>query len=198
MQAQSSPKLKATNGVSQLQSAMLVRASVYGAACSLYFAITLIYTQCINEPDRGIAETLLKSAEDVSYWLPGFLLLIPVAAHDLMKLSSQVAKPITDLRREFSMLVAGQSERPLSTSEGDYWHELTQAYNQVRGELLQLRKRLGEVEAQQANNPVIEFDDFLTVSETSEHDIEDTVKLEAPPGMPVTSHVSTANANLTV
>ncbi len=137
----------------EVQASVLTRVSIYGVAMTLYFAITLICTQWMNEPDRGLVDSLLKSFEDVAYWLPGFLLLAPIAAHDLIKMTNQFAGPITRLRREMKLLVDGNSDRPLSFREDDYWGEMTSTYNQIRGELLQLRKRLSEDEASVAELP---------------------------------------------
>ncbi len=129
----------------EVQAAVLIRVAVYGLSLTAYFAITLICTQWMDEPDHGLLESLVKSFEDVAYWLPGFLLLVPVAAHDLLKMTNQFAGPITRLRREMNLLVQGRSDRPLNFREDDYWVDLTSSYNQIRGELLLLRKRLEEL-----------------------------------------------------
>ncbi|MGV3486769.1 MAG: hypothetical protein ACO1RT_20305 [Planctomycetaceae bacterium] len=130
----------------EFQAALLIRASIYGAAGMLYFGITLVCTQWIHDSDRGFSDSLWKCLEDVVYWLPGFLLLAPLAANDLLKMTNQFARPITRLRQEMKSLVEGKSDRPLSFSDDECWSELSAAYNQIRGELLQLRKRLGEEE----------------------------------------------------
>lgn len=130
-----------------VQAAILVRAAIYSTAGTLYFVITLVCTQWLHEPDRGFFESLLKSFEDIAFWLPGFFLLVPLVAHDLLKMTNQFAGPIARLRREMKLLAEDKSDRPLSFREDDYWTDLTGTYNQIRGELLQLRRRLGEEEA---------------------------------------------------
>lgn len=130
-----------------VQSAILIRAAIYTTAGTLYFAITLICTQWLHEPDRGLVDSLAKSFEDIAFWLPGFFLLLPIAAHDLIKMTNQFAGPIARLRREMVLLTQDKSDRPLSFREDDYWTDLIGSYNQIRGELLQLRRRLGEEEA---------------------------------------------------
>jgi hypothetical protein len=178
---------KEPSSASDIQSALLIRAAVYGTACSLYFAITLICTQWMNEPERRLVESLLKSAEDVSYWLPGFLLLVPIAAHDVSKLASQFTKPVVRLQEEMLLLVEDQSDRPLSLNESEYWGELTIAYNQVRGELLQLRKRLDEIEVGTLPPSLMADDSSMSDREAEveefkeEEPFEKTVKLDAPP-----------------
>lgn len=131
----------------EVQSAILFRVAIYGCATTLYFAITLICTQCLSDPERGLMDSLSKCLEDVVYWLPGFLFLIPVAAHDLLKMTNHFAGPIHRLRHEMHLLIDDKSERPLSFREEDYWTDLTTTYNQLRGELLRLRKCVAEQNA---------------------------------------------------
>ena len=158
----------------QVQSALLIRASIYGLSLTFYFAITLICTQWMDQPDRSFFDSLTGSIEDVTYWLPGFLLLVPVAAHDLLKMTNQFAGPITRLRREMKLLIENKSERPLNFREDDYWVELTTSYNQIRGELLQLRRQLHDM--------TVEQDDAkLPPSLLDNDDLEDTVRLASPP-----------------
>jgi hypothetical protein len=127
-----------------VQSAILFRVGIYGTALTLYFIITLICTQCLSDPDRGFSESLMKCLEDVVYWLPGFVFLAPVVAHDLMKTINHVILPINRLQREMALLINDQSERPIALNEEEQWQELTESYNQLRGELLLLRKQVAE------------------------------------------------------
>ena len=127
-----------------VQSAILFRVGIYGTAITLYFIITLICTQCLSDPDRGFTESLMKCLEDVVYWLPGFVFLAPVVAHDLMKTINNVILPINRLQREMGLLINDQSERPITLNEEEQWQELTESYNQLRGELLLLRKQVAE------------------------------------------------------
>jgi|GEM_PF-1675414 len=211
---------------SEIQTAILCRAAIYVTACSLYFAITLICTQWMNEPDRGLVDCLLKSAEDVSYWMPGFLLLLPIAAHDLIKLTSQFTKPVVQLREEMLRLVENRSERPLAVDENDGWYELTRAFNRIRGELLQLRKRLGELDVEadlppslmQDDEPILTTpakipvdqevvaasnspaqgisDDKTSNSVDDGQDLEETVRLAAPPVVPLPANLGSVGATL--
>jgi len=194
--------------------AIMSRAAIYGTACSLYFMITLVCSQWLKEPERGFVESLLQSAEDASYWMPGFLLLVPIAAHDLMKMSEHIAHPIQRLHDEMYLLVDGRSERPVVVNENEYFCELTSAYNQVRGELLQLRKQIAELQAEPEESlppSLMSADDesenedsngstdaeslssedsnneqiAVDEAQTDEDDDEDMVKRETTPIMPV-------------
>ncbi len=132
----------------EVQAALLFRIGMYGVALTSYFAITLICTQWMGQPDRGFAESLIQCYEDIAYWLPGFFVLLPIAFHDFLKMSNQFAGPVVRLRKEMLLLIDNKSERPISFRTEDYWSDLSSAYNQIRGELLRLRKQLSDMEAQ--------------------------------------------------
>ncbi len=132
----------------EVQAALLFRIGMYGVALTSYFAITLICTQWMGQPDRGFGESLVQCYEDIAYWLPGFFVLLPIAFHDFLKMSNQFAGPIVRLRKEMKLLIEDKSERPISFRTEDYWADLSGAYNQLRGELLRLRKQLSDMEAQ--------------------------------------------------
>jgi hypothetical protein len=163
----------------EVQTAILLRIFIFGSAATLYFAITLVCTQWMNEPERTFLETLMKCLEDIAYWLPGFFLLGPIVAHDILKVTNQFSGPIHRLQEEMQLLANGESERPLSFREDDYWKDLTGAYNRLRGELLQLRKMVEEQNLIAAELPptLIDQDDDL------DDDLEDTVRLSLPPDL---------------
>lgn len=132
----------------EVQAALLFRIGMYGVALTSYFAITLICTQWMGQPDRGFIESLVQCYEDIAYWLPGFFVLLPIAFHDFLKMSNQFAGPIVRLRREMALLIENKSERPITFRTEDYWADLSSSYNQIRGELLRLRRQLSDMEAQ--------------------------------------------------
>ncbi len=131
----------------EVQAALLFRIGMYGVALTSYFAITLICTQWMGHPDSGFFESLVHCYEDIAYWLPGFFVLLPIAFHDFLKMSNQFAGPVVRLRKEMKLLIEDKSERPISFRTEDYWADLSGAYNQIRGELLRLRKQLRDLEA---------------------------------------------------
>lgn len=166
----------------EVQSAILFRVAIYGCAISLYFIITLICTQCMSDPERGFMDSLSKCLEDVVYWLPGFLFLAPVAAHDLLKMTNHFAGPIHRLRHEMQLLIDDKSERPLAFRDEDYWNDISTTYNQLRGELLRLRKLTQEYDsadgASSANllNDETAADDFSQIDTFGEPDAIDRLQ----------------------
>jgi hypothetical protein len=155
---------------SEVQAALLIRASIYGLSLTLYFVITLVCIQWTDGPGRSFVDLLVKCGEDAVFWLPGFFMLTAIASHDLLKMTNQFAGPITRLRREMKLLIENQSERPLTFREDDYWVDITSSYNQIRGELLLLRRRLRDTGE----------DVGLPSSLFADDELEDTVRLTVP------------------
>jgi len=130
-----------------VQSWIIVRCSIYGLACVLYFSLMMLCSQWMQSPEAPFSSILLRSAEDATYWLPGVFLLAPLAIHDLLKTSGRIVGPIVRLKNEMRLLIDHQSERPVEFRDDDAWHELATLYNQLRGEVLMLRREVSEYEA---------------------------------------------------
>ena len=124
----------------KVQGALLKRAGFYGVVCALYFIIILIFAEVMSHQDVGLGEAIIGFLEEAIYWLPGLLVMVPLIAYDMMKHSNRFTGPVFHLRREMQHLIAGESERPLEVRDEDYWSELAGEFNEIRNELLELRK----------------------------------------------------------
>jgi hypothetical protein len=130
-----------------VEMSLVIRCAIYGLACVSYFSFMLICTQWMQTPEGKLVDVLLRCAEDTAYWLPGFLLLAPLALHDLVKASGRMVSPVVRLQNEMQALIQHQSERPLEWHEGETWPQLTASFNQLRGEILTLRREVAEYES---------------------------------------------------
>ena len=130
-----------------VQSWIIVRCSIYGLACVLYFSLMMLCSQWMQTPEAPVGSILLRSLEDATYWLPGVFLLAPLAIHDLLKTSGRIVGPIVRLKNEMRLLIDHRSERPVEFRDDDAWHEVATLYNQLRGEVLMLRREVSEYEA---------------------------------------------------
>jgi hypothetical protein len=130
-----------------VQSWIVIRCSIYGFACVLYFSLMMLCSHWMQSPEAPLGSTLLRYAEDATYWLPGVFLLAPLAIHDLLKTSGRIVGPIVRLKNEMRLLIDHKSERPVEFREDDAWMELASMYNQLRGEVLMLRREVAEYEA---------------------------------------------------
>lgn len=129
-----------------VQSWIIVRCSIYGLACVLYFSLMMLCSQWMQSPEAPLGSTLLRFLEDATYWLPGIFLLAPLAIHDLLKTSGRIVGPIVRLKSEMRLLIDHKSERPVEFRDDDAWHDVATLYNQLRGEVLMLRREVSEYE----------------------------------------------------
>ena len=143
----------------RVQGALLWRAGFYGIACALYFIVILIFAEVMSRQDVTFGEAILACAGEAIYWLPGLLLMVPLIAYDMLRQSNRFAGPIFRLRREMQRLIAGESENPLLFREEDYWAEMVEEFNQIRSELLELRKAKLDEKNANAASPRKLFDD---------------------------------------
>jgi hypothetical protein len=126
---------------------LVIRYGLFGLACCTYFSFMLVCNQWVQTPEGKMDDFFLRALEDATYWLPGFLLLAPLAFNDFIKSCGRVSRPIVRLRNEVQLLIDHKSERPIEIKDGEAWAEVLAGYNQLRGELLTLRREVSEYEA---------------------------------------------------
>jgi hypothetical protein len=123
-----------------VQGSLLCRMALYSAGCGVYFIVILLFTESMGNPNEAISDTLLRCLEEALYWIPGLMLLLPVVAYDLLRVSNRFTGPMFRLKREMHRLVLGESVHRLSFRADDYWIEMADLFNSLRDELLELRQ----------------------------------------------------------
>ncbi|TWU50782.1 hypothetical protein Poly51_40750 [Rubripirellula tenax] len=123
-----------------VQGSLLRRTALYSAACAVYFIVILIFTESMSRSDTTLVEAIERCIDEAIYWAPGLILLAPLVAYDMLKLTNRFAGPMFRLRREMQRLANGECERPLTFRDGDYWTEFADVFNQLRDELEELRE----------------------------------------------------------
>jgi hypothetical protein len=81
------------------------------------------------------------------------LIVLPALLHDLAKHTNRFAGPVFRLQRSLKALAEGKTIQPLSFRDGDYWHDLAEAFNQVAA-------RLETAEAAARCQPTDEFQPY--------------------------------------
>jgi hypothetical protein len=123
-----------------VQGSLLRRIALYCVACTIYFAVILVFTETMSDPYEPVSDAISRCLDEALYWAPGLMLLMPVVAYDLLRVTNRFAGPVFRLRREMQRLVDGESVHPLSFRSDDYWIEMADIFNQIRDELLELRQ----------------------------------------------------------
>jgi len=146
---------------------LVIRYAIFGLACVTYFSFMLVCNQWVQMPDASIQDFFLRALEDATYWLPGLLLMVPLAIHDFIKSCGRVSKPVVRLRSEMQLLIDHKSNRPIEIRSGEAWPELLSLYNNVRGELLTLRREVSEYEAMLGNAAISELNQSPSLDDKS-------------------------------
>ncbi|QDT02634.1 hypothetical protein K227x_10120 [Rubripirellula lacrimiformis] len=123
-----------------VQGSLLRRTGLYSIGCTVYFAVILLFTESMSRQDTTISEAIFRCLDESIYWAPGLILLTPLVAYDMLRLTNRFAGPIFRLRREMQRLVDDESESPLSFREGDYWTDFADVFNDLRQEVIELRE----------------------------------------------------------
>ncbi len=122
-----------------VQGMILRRTALYATACGLYFAVILIFSESLSNPQQSIGAAILQCMDEMIYWLPGLAILAPVIAYDILRITNRFTGPVFRLRREMTRLAEGQDVPPMVFREGDSWCDMSEIFNQIRDEMIELR-----------------------------------------------------------
>ena len=123
----------------RVQGTLLRRTALYSAGCAIYFIVILFFAETMSRRDDSYAEALIGCLDEAIYWAPGLMLLTPMVAYDLLRVTNRFTGPVFRLRREMHRLANGESEYPLNFRDDDHWKELADVFNLLRTELMDLR-----------------------------------------------------------
>src|SRR3954452_8808024 len=125
----------------KVQGALVVRTAIYWMFCLFPVALMLICYSAVTGPPTRFLD--IVTAHYHRYWpcLLASLLLLPVAALDVLRLSNRFVGPVARLRSALDNLAPGQPIEPLQFRDDDYWRELASDLNQVASRLNQAEKR---------------------------------------------------------
>ncbi|TWU57408.1 hypothetical protein [Rubripirellula reticaptiva] len=123
-----------------VQGTLLQRTALYSVACAVYFIVILVFAETMSNTNATLSDAIVKCMDEAIYWAPGLILLAPLVAYDMLRLTNRFAGPIFRLRREMQRLVDGKSEFPLTFRDGDYWTDFAGVFNKLRDELIELRE----------------------------------------------------------
>lgn len=157
---------------SDVQGALLRRVALYGAACTLYFSVILICSESMTNPSDSFTISLSRCFDEMIYWLPGFAILAPVIAYDILRVTNRFTGPIFRLRREMLRLIEGNEVQTLKFREDDYWNEMAEIFNQVRQEVLELREEKANATPSASSGPEIQPQARLFTSDEEDSEEE--------------------------
>lgn len=148
-----------------VQGSLLRRTALYSCGCAVYFAVILVFTEVMSDPHEAVSSAIIRCFDEAIYWAPGLMLLTPVVAYDLLRVTNRFAGPMFRLRREMRRLIDGESKYPLNFREDDYWGEMAVIFNQIRDELHELRR-----ENERMSRESIAVDEVVSQRQLFDHD----------------------------
>ena len=66
--------------------------------------------------------------------------LLPIVLLDMVKFSHRFAGPMVRLRESMRRSAAGEHVEPIRFRDGDYWHDLAEAFNAMQARIEQLEQ----------------------------------------------------------
>jgi methyl-accepting chemotaxis protein len=107
---------------------------------AVYVGATSLATDSMTDPDADWQTVLIKCLDEAVYIVPGLLVIVPLVAVNLLRLTRRYASPIDKLSKEMQLLSAGKSDAPLVFDNSDAWSHLATQFNELREEILELRQ----------------------------------------------------------
>ena len=111
------------------QTRMFLRVSLYWLLYILALWNLLFVWRLLAEGPGNPFVQYVHFLQDYYPPLVLFILLLPVAAWDMVKLSHRVVGPLVRVRHTLQEMAAGEAVRPLKFREGDYLLELRDDFN---------------------------------------------------------------------
>jgi len=125
----------------KVQGALVVRTAISWMFCLFSVALMLICYSAVTGPPMPFIDLLAAQYHRYGPCLLASLLLLPVAAMDVLRLSNRFVGPVSRLRSALGNLAAGQPIEPIQFRDNDYWRDLANDLNQVAARLQQADSR---------------------------------------------------------
>jgi hypothetical protein len=145
---------------SRVQGALVIRCTIYWFAAVLFFGSSAAWYHWWSEPDASWYQRSLALFEMAWPNLPSILLILPLVAYDMVKLSNRFTGPVYRSTQHLNALLECSRRPPLRFRDDDYWTELAEPINQLQArmialedEVLRLRKQMVDATAPRSPEP---------------------------------------------
>lgn len=114
----------------KVQGALLVRGVGYWAYCVVALTTIILTWDILTNPNQTLFESFREMWPLLARAIIASLILLPILAIDVVRFSNRFAGPIVRMRNTMLRAAGGEEVEPLAFRSDDYWHELSQAFNQ--------------------------------------------------------------------
>lgn len=130
----------------RVQGALVIRVFIYAGCVAMYAVFSNLVFMTYDHPQATLLENLISLFAQNWMWMPGIVLLLPLIAFDVVKLSHQFAGPVYHLRKHLNSFFEDEEKvcRPLYFRTGDYWHDLAAAINEYQKYVQSLQEQVQE------------------------------------------------------
>ncbi len=121
----------------KVQGALIVRTCIYWLFCLFSVSLMLICWRAFSGPLRPFRVMAGEVYQQHAAVLLASLILLPITAMDVLRLSSRFVGPVSRMRSALEDLAAGRSIEPVQFRDDDYWRDLAGNLNEVAARLKQ-------------------------------------------------------------
>ena len=125
----------------KVQGALVVRTCVYWLFCLFSVSLMLICWSAFTGPLRPFSVMAAEVYQRHAAVLLASLILLPITAMDVLRLSNRFVGPVSRMRSALEELAAGRAIEPIHFRDDDYWRELASHLNEVAARLKQSDSR---------------------------------------------------------
>jgi hypothetical protein len=120
---------------SKVQGSLLLRCVFYYVFCLASVFFMLLCWRIVTGPMRLFYEQLGETWLQFGPALLMSLLLLPIVAVDVIRLTNRFAGPMLRLRRAMRTLAQGERVEPVHFRDGDFWGDFAEDFNRVLARL---------------------------------------------------------------
>jgi hypothetical protein len=125
----------------KVQGALVVRTAIYWFFCLFSVSLMLICWSAYMGPPKRFIDLVMDLYHRYGPALIASLILLPIAAMDVVRLSNRFVGPVLRMRTALTELAAGKAIVPLNFRDDDYWRDMAGSLNEVADRLNQTESR---------------------------------------------------------
>ena len=115
----------------KIQGALVIRVALYWIMCLVTVGLMLLCWRALAGP---IEQFYARFSDMWLFYAPAAIasiLLLPLVALDVVRLSNRFVGPMVRLRRAMRNLAAGEHVEPIELRDGDFWMDFAADFNTV-------------------------------------------------------------------
>jgi len=113
----------------RMQGALVLRVALYWIVCLITISLMVLCWRVFTQPAAMFATHVDQMCSSLGPALVASLLVLPLIAIDVIRLSNRFAGPMLRLRRNMRALARGEAVQPIEFRQDDFWREFAEDFN---------------------------------------------------------------------